>query len=134
MSKNCLNIEQMNHLQELGINTSDASMCYVVDSSEAFNPFLCISGQEGEYLDSTSYVVPAYTLSDLTEFLPNYITDDKGMNSILQVELFSPEGQRIWSVGYMNIESSVKRVFCVKDELIDSVYEIVCWLYENGYV
>lgn len=134
MSKNVLSIEQMKNLEELGVDASDASMCYVVDNSNSFKPILCIKGKENEYLDSDSYIVPAFTLSDLMEFLPNYITDDKGMNSILQIELFSPESKRVWSVGYMNVESSVKRVFSIKKELIDSVYEIVCWLSDNGYV
>lgn len=134
MSKQVLSIEQMRQLQDIGVDTKDASMCYVIDSSKSFKPILCISGNESEYLDADSYIVPAFTLSDLVEFLPNYITDDKVMNSILQIELFSPESKRAWSVGYMNVESSVKRVFSIKKELIDSVYEIVCWLAENGYV
>lgn len=134
MNKNVLSIEQMKNLEELGVDTSVASMCYVVDNSYSFKHILFIKGEEIEYLDADSYVVQAFTLSDLMEFLPNYITDDKGMNSILQIELFSPESKRVWSVGYMNVESSVKRVFSIKKELIDSVYEIVCWLSDNGYV
>lgn len=70
MSKQVLDIEQMKHLQELGLDTSKASMCYVVDDSKAYKPILCVSGNESEYLDAISYSVPAFTLQDIIDFFP----------------------------------------------------------------
>ena len=66
-----LSIEQMKHLQELGVDTSDASMCWVAgeDADEVEwnliipNNFLL------------PYNIPTYTIGDLIEKLPKFIGD-----------------------------------------------------------
>ena len=66
-----LSIEQMKHLQELGVDTSDASMCWVAgeDADEVEwnliipNNFLL------------PYNIPTYTIGDLIEKLPNCNSD-----------------------------------------------------------
>ena len=68
-----LSREQMKHLQELGVDTSDASMCWVAGEDT--------STDEGEwYLTIPNnfllpYNIPTYTIGDLIEKLPNCNSD-----------------------------------------------------------
>ena len=66
-----LSIEQMKHLQELGVDTSDASMCWVAGEDA--------STDEGEWdliIPNNfllPYNIPTYTIADLIEKLPKRI-------------------------------------------------------------
>ena len=66
-----LSIEQMKHLQELGVDTSDASMCWVA-GEDTFT-------DEGEWdliIPNNfllPYNIPTYTIGDLIEKLPKRI-------------------------------------------------------------
>ena len=71
-----LSIEQMKYLQELGVDTSDASMCWlrydvggVVKLYMEINDKKCI-----EMYSATPY--PTYTIGDLIEKLPK--SDNSG--------------------------------------------------------
>lgn len=121
MSKQVLDIEQMKHLQELGLDTSKASMCYVVDDSKAYKPILCVSGNESEYLDAISYSVPAFTLQDIIDFFP--VNIDGYVLSI---------GKK--GVAYNKYEDLETKVGKGNRELIDAAYKMLYWLIENGYI
>ena len=68
-SKQILSIEQMQHLQELGLDTTNASACwykpdYDTEYFEMFGSFKkeeLISGEES---------IPSYTLQDVLDALP----------------------------------------------------------------
>lgn len=121
MSKQVLDIEQMKHLQELGLDTSKASMCYVVDDSKAYKPILCVSGNESEYLDAISYSVPAFTLQDIIDFFP--VNIDGYVLSI---------GKR--GVAYNRYEDLETKVGKGARELIDAAYKMLCWCIENKHI
>ena len=57
-----LSIEQMKHLQELGVDTSDASMCWAGNDVVPNNGAAFDLGYDG---------IPTYTTGDLIEKLPN---------------------------------------------------------------
>ena len=61
-----LSIEQMKHLQELGVDTSDASMCWVGNDVVPNNGAAFDLGYDG---------IPTYTTGDLIEKLPNCNSD-----------------------------------------------------------
>ena len=61
-----LRIEQMKHLQELGVDTSDASMCWVGNDVVPNNGAAFDLGYDG---------IPTYTTGDLIEKLPNCNSD-----------------------------------------------------------
>lgn len=131
MSKQVLSIEQMKHLQELGLNTSKASMCYVVDDCNSFNPILCISGQESEYLDAVSYLIPAFTLQDILDLLPKNIKDDKGFEYFLAIHIFDNN----WNVVYSLYNEILVTINYFNSEyLIDAAYEMLCWCIKNKYI
>lgn len=140
MSKQVLDIEQMKHLQELGLDTSKASMCYVVDDSKSYKPILCVSGNESEYLDAISYSVPAFTLQDTLSLLPKKITASEHQCSV-QGDFFLYIDYEYPEISYSVLDdwcpglNELKTVYINKDtELIDAAYEMLCWCLENGYV
>ena len=61
-----LSIEQMKHLQELGVDTSDASMCWAGNDVVPNNGAAFDLGYDG---------IPTYTIGDLIEKLPNCNSD-----------------------------------------------------------
>ena len=61
-----LSIEQMKHLQELCVDTSDASMCWAGNDVVPNNGAAFDLGYDG---------IPTYTIGDLIEKLPNCNSD-----------------------------------------------------------
>ena len=119
-----LSIEQMKHLQELGVDTSDASMCWVAgeDTStdeEEWN--LCIPNK---FL--LPYNIPTYTIGDLIEKLPKSI--DLGFGEY-NLEI-STKGEYV-EVQYENDYDDCTPFFCPNLSLIESLYSTLCWLAVN---
>lgn len=79
-SKQVLSIDQMKHLRELGLNTSDASMYWArvshgsrVDDKSKGKWFLSLQ-KEFQVCGFMSYEsIPTYTLQDILDKLPSYI-------------------------------------------------------------
>ena len=117
-----LNIEQMKHLQELGVDTSDASMCWVAGEDtftdeEEWN--LCIPNH---FL--LPYNIQTYTTVDLIEQLPKTIRIYHLMIdwNLMQIEYTN------WSWQ----ESVFRECFTLNDKpLINTLYDCLCWVAEN---
>ena len=117
-----LNIEQMKHLQEVGVDTSDASMCWVAGEDtftdeEEWN--LCIPNH---FL--LPYNIPTYTTGDLIEKLPKTIGIYHLMIdwNLMQIEYTN------WSWQ----ESVFRECFTLNDKpLINTLYDCLCWVAEN---
>ena len=121
-----LSREQMAHLQELGVDTSDASMIWVVNKE---NPSIVST----DVNDPLPYVgncacdfIPTYTIGDLIEKLPKSI--DLGFGEY-DLEL-SIKGEYV-EVQYENDYDDYTPFFCANLSLIESMYSILCWLAEN---
>ena len=118
-----LSIEQMKHLQELGVDTSDASMCWVAGEDT--------STDEGEwYLTIPNnfllpYNIPTYTIGDLLEKLPK--SDNSGD---LLIECRNSElGYGVWDWGELygiNAQQNFK-----DKPLKNALYDLLCWVAEN---
>ena len=117
-----LSIEQMKHLQELGVDTSDASMCWVAGEDtftdeEEWN--LCIPNHF-----ILPYNIPTYTIGDLIEKLPKTIGIYHLMIdwNLMQIEYTN------WSWQ----ESVFRECFTLNDKpLINTLYDCLCWVAEN---
>ena len=73
-----LTIEQMKYLQDLGVDTSDASMQYRLIHDVEEPPYweLEIHEQDAISLDDEEDVIYTYTIGDLIEKLSNTIISD----------------------------------------------------------
>ena len=117
-----LSIEQMKHLQELGVDTADASMCWVAGEDtftgeEEWN--LCIPNH---FL--LPYNIPTYTTGNLIEKLPKTIGIYHLMIdwNLMQIEYTN------WSWQ----ESVFRECFTLNDKpLINTLYDCLCWVAEN---
>ena len=132
-----LSIEQMKHLQELGVDTSDASMYWVrakriigkqrnnVLDNEIGKWSLSLSKSIVHSVDWAVESLPTYTIGDLIEKLPKSI--DFGYGEYDLEILISGEyiGVQYTSDGdYTPLSYS-------KPSLIESLYSILCGLAEN---
>lgn len=71
---------------------------------------------------------PIFTLTDLLEILPKEIELDRKPKHFAQLNILYR--LRKWWVEYQDIILSVK----IKEELIDSLYELCVWTIENKYL
>ena len=125
MTKQTLSIEQMQHLQELGLDTSNASMCWIKTSNGrglAFNDEWISRGE------SLLEPVPAYTLQDVLDLLPKQIGAKYTYDLCILPE----------SISYTQfIEGEMREIIYeipIGSNLLDSTYEMLCWCIKNGYV
>lgn len=119
--KQVLSIEQMKHLKELGLDTSDGSMCFEWNESDSDNMVVTSPDADTNY----DYYHGTYTLQDILNKLPCFIgnqvfTIHKLVDSYtcLYIELYTRS--------FINITEG--------EELIDAAYDMLCWCIENGYV
>ena len=131
-----LSIEQMKHLQELGVDTSDASMYWVrakriigkqrnnVLDNEMGKWRLSLSKNIVHSVDWAVESLPTYTIGDLIEKLPKTIGIYHLMIdwNLMKIEYTD------WSF----IETVFKEFFIINDKpLIKNLYDCLCWVAEN---
>ena len=134
MSKQVLSVEQMQHLQELGMELDyNTMLSWIIDDRGRDKPLLYISSEAVDYVDFCHYCLPAYTLQDVLDALPKEI-------------LY--ENKRCWAsidledgfVGYYYENYSLYYKWAyfetvMKDEsIIDAAYELLVWCIENKFV
>ena len=134
MSKQILGVQQMQHLQELGLELDyDTLYRYVKfeDTDWLLKPFsdLNIIGISFEY-------IPAYTLQDTIELLPSLIRI-KDVDYWLEMGKSNlPDEKDTYYVMYVDFKYNRLVYFGSREShsLIDEVYEMLCWCIENGHV
>ena len=131
-SKQVLSIEQMQHLQELGLELDyNTILSWIVDDREKDKPLLCISSEAVDYVDFSHYCLPTYTLQDVLDELPieiDYRKKDVGFVSTLLTNGLVTT-MRIYTL-LKNMFKAVK----VDESIIDAVYRLLCWAIEQGYI
>ena len=108
-----LSIEQMKHLQELGVDTSDASMCWAGNDVVPNNGSAFDLGYDG---------IPTYTTGDLIEKLPKYLYIK---DSSLYMEAINGSGA--FQVGYYGGQHRFTRDGNIKNAL----YKLLRWVAEK---
>ena len=131
-SKYVLSVEQMKHLQELGLDTSDGSMCwcYALSYKNAKWELEIYEDVINQKRESAFWeIIPTYTLQDILDKLPHYLNPFPP-KQILFAWMIERD-----AIAYRNVEDIDD---CLKhftdDLLIDAAYEMLCWCIENGYV
>ena len=123
-----LSVEQMKRLQELGVDTSDASMVWVKqepsqNSDDEFVPWKVFVFKDWMkyYIGAETFIL-TYTIGDLIEKLPKYYYAKEN-----PLEMCAINGSGAFAVDYFNIANS-----CEKDDTIkNALYKSLCWVAEN---
>ena len=130
-----LSIEQMKHLQELGIDTSDASMVWIKQDSTLLPDNIKELWWVDTYYDSLkpmveqedSDFVQTYTIGDLIEKLPKHIN---GWNDNRLV-IDGDEDADYWYVVYKNRYEHSETEYFDSENLLTALYNLLCWVAEN---
>lgn len=128
-SKQVLSIEQMQHLQELGLKLDYTTMLsWIIDKRGKDKPLLCISSEAVDYVDFSHYCLPAYTLQDVLDALPKSLEIGK---SKYEISIYMIGGK--WAVDYYSeTDADIQSEEC--ENLIDAGYSRLCWCIENKFV
>ena len=118
-SKQVLSIEQMNHLQELGLDTSDASMCLEWKVTDEDNMFVNSIISDSNY----DFYHPTYTLQDILDKLPPSIN----WNPLIIVG-----NSVMYSAGYGEGYDHPIRIF-KEESLLESAYKMLLWIIEQNF-
>lgn len=150
MSKQCLDISQMQHLKELGIDTSKASMVliytdcncdviewddvqYELSHPEPMEMFKELYDAEtGNYDHSYRKDCGVFTLQDILDLLPKEMVDKDDDRFVLKVEYGIT--RKVWYIGYYYYDATFYDLLFSGENLIDAAYGMLCWCIENGYV
>lgn len=132
MIKQCLDVQQMQHLQELGLDTSNASAEYY-RMSKKMDWFLVFGCRSKEELLDTEENIPAYTLQDVLDALPIEIKY-KNKRCWLCIEL----ADEMIGYYYENARFEHRWVYyevvMIDESLIDAAYSLLCWAIDNKFV
>ena len=136
MNKQCLDIKQMQHLQELGLKLKETLLYWArcVDNSPCaathYEEWALIKGNNTPpTVGFTSWqFIPAYTLQDILDLLPY-----KTVASYLHIGRKSFSGDILFYVEYSNFGGYAVSHFR-SESLIEAAYEMLCWCIENKFV
>lgn len=130
MKNQTLSIEQMQHLQKIGVDTSNASMVLIatdndgciLDWGEALEYVL--DAETGDYDHSYREDCGVFTLQDVLNKMP-YKIDVYEMS-------ISFNGK--WIIRYKHPKDNISLHFVMNKSLIQAAYEILCWYMEKEYL
>ena len=129
MDKQCLDVQQMKHLQELWLDTSNASMYWI-----SYNG-ISVSIPSNFHLptsDNDYVICDAYTLQDVLKLIPQEIKPAE-KRYWLRIDL-ADECLYYYHETIDLRERRDKTFSYYGEELIDAAYSMLCWCIENGYV
>lgn len=136
MSKQVLDIEQMKHLKELGVDTSNVDFFYERNKSEDNNGFIIdnkwrLKSKEGiDCFGLERYdIVPVFTLQEILNVLPKYISKNQ---VIYALTIWYSKSANNWLIAYYDMHNVIE--LYMDEELIDAAYNLLCWCIENGYI
>ena len=143
MTKQVLDVQQMQHLQELGLDTSNASILHcelyyaepiLVESKHKFDKeenAIILDGIR----DSVIYckkITPSYTLQDVLELLPKEI---KPAEKCYWLRIDLADECLYYYRDAIDLTERRGKVFSYYgEELIDAAYSMLCWAIENEFV
>ena len=129
-SKQILDVQQMQHLQELGLKLKPSLVHYYkIINIDSGKWYLSVTiGDISE--DSPTYqYIPAYTLQDVLGALPKMIYPFPVHK--IGFELWIGGG-KIFYANMFNLEDVLKVRY--DKELIDAAYSMLCWAIDNKFV
>lgn len=121
-SEQVLSVEQMKHLQELGLDTSDASMVFQRGSATRHEWVLHVMGYADVSLREKEFT---YTLQDILDKLPESVR-------VYDLYIFKKVG--LWWLKYVDVTNNGTVRLEKMPRLIDAAYYMLCWCIQKGYV
>ena len=124
IEEHVLSIEQMKHLQELGVDTSDASMAWYMSPKKNQWKIKIKDKFAHEMLRriSPERYIPTYTTGDLIEKLPKHFNTKEE-----QISMVAINGSGAFEVWYDKVPKSCKSDGTIKNAL----YKLLYWVAEN---
>lgn len=126
MKNQVLSIEQMKHLQELGVDISKASMVWIKPRPNNDNYTLTIHAL-GCYEYKSP--IPTFTLQDMLEMMPDVIEQ----NNILFF-LSLKKQYCHYMCGYVSMLKREGLCFFACENILTCAYKTLCWLAENKHI
>ena len=134
MSTQCLDVQQMLHLQELGLEMKETMLYWVVYEAGHENNFVTTKENAMEIIDESCGMLPAYTLQDVLDVLPRFVIDEEGNKYYLQIEMMNTEFDD-WRVSYKSVGQDESPLgYFQAFQLIDAAVRMLVLCYEQGYV
>ena len=135
MPKQVLDVQQMQHLQELGMELKETILYWArcVDNNPRaathYGKWVLIKGNNAQTVGLMHWeFIPAYTLQDVLDALPKSLEIGK---SKYEISIYMIEGK--WAVDYYSeTGADIQSLGC--ENLIDAVYSRLCWAIENKFV
>lgn len=132
-SKQVLDVQQMQRLQELGLELKETMLYRVVYEAGHENNFVTTKENAMEVIDESCGMLPAYTLQDVLDALPEEI--NPGTRRFwLRIDFFD-ECLYYYYDDDKLVEHRKKVIdYDGMDGLIDAAYSMLCWVIENKFV
>lgn len=141
MTKQCLDVQQMQHLQELGVDTSKANFYW--HRTKSFNNYeewdewklhYGVLRLARGFTTINCQYVRTFTLQDILDLLPVIIEHDYKRLE-LRIKRFVFENRKVmYAVLYENQDYVDWFVMQSYETLIDAAYEMLVWAIENKFV
>lgn len=133
-NKQVLDVKQMRHLQELGLNTTNATMVWCKYNGEKEYSHLLPKDEDVFERCLAVKHIPAYTLQDVLDALPNIVLDEEGTKYYLQIEQVNSEFDD-WRVSYKSVGYDESPLgYFQAFHLIDAAVRMLTCCIENGYL
>lgn len=130
-SKQVLDVQQMQHLQELGMKLDYNTLLKYVKFEDS--DWLLKPSSDLNIIGISCRYIPAYTLQDVLDALPRSIGGDEEVNYRLQIEQMARKFDD-WRVSYVSVSQDEYFHYSQSTNLIDAVYELLVWCIENKFV
>lgn len=130
MKNQVLTIEQMQYLEELGVDMSKASMAFIKLPSVGKFEDDPVSNSERifEYIVAMKYI-PTFTLQDILELLTNVRYNSVGFPVLIFDYVFS---FKYWQITLRN-PCDFDFPECKNGNPIEAAYQALVWCAQNGY-
>lgn len=138
-SKICTTIDQCKKLLDLGIdiNTADLTVTnYPLQDGSRFD-FICCKLPNDIFpsiTDGKSEKIPAWSLTALLELIPPYLGK---FNDGTDFGFSKSMNGKWYSAHYIQLDNSGLATFTktvTGNTSVDTVFEMICWLKENGHI
>ena len=129
MTKQTLSIEQMQHLQELGLELKETMLYWVVYEVGHENNFVTTKENAMEVIDESCGMLPAYTLQDVLDALPVTILHDKRIYE-LDINMCNERIEYVKT----SVDDVLVGLRFTQIPLIDAAYSMLWWAIKNKFV